>query len=154
MSLRTITVVYFTKMRSAEQICLNNAFLFPLKHSITLTLLRFISALANNTAFDAYEPVFPVFPGAYEAHRRASETQKRASEIYKRACQQHAANILAIMNTFFPFFPALVRIISALLGLISALLRLINALLGIECADRYKLPPALFWRLQAHSYKS
>ena len=68
-------------------------------------------------------------------------------------------NILAIMNTFFPFFPALVRLISALLGLISALLRLIsallrliNALLGIECADRYKLPPALFWRLQAHSW--
>jgi hypothetical protein len=56
------------------------------------------------------------------------------------------------MNTFSPFFPALVRIISALLGLISALLRLINALLGIECADRYKLPPALFWRLQAHSW--
>ena len=63
------------------------------------------------------------------------------------------------MNTFFPFFPALVRLISALLGLInallrhiSALLRLINALLGIECADRYKLPPALFWRLQAHSW--
>jgi len=54
-------------------------------------------------------------------------------------------NILAIMNTFFPLFPALVR-------LISALLRLINALLGIECADRYKLPPALFWRLQAHSW--
>ena len=53
-------------------------------------------------------------------------------------------NILANMNMFFPFFPALVR-------LISALLRLINALLGIECADRYKLPPALFWRLQAHS---
>jgi hypothetical protein len=49
------------------------------------------------------------------------------------------------MNTFYPFFPALVR-------LISALLRLINALLGIECADRYKLPPALFWRLQAHSW--
>jgi len=42
----------------------------------------------GNTAFDAYEHVFP---GAYEAHRRASETQKRASEIYKRACQQHAA---------------------------------------------------------------
>jgi len=77
------------------------------------------------------------------------------------------------MNTFFPFFPALVRLISALLGLISALLRLIsallgllsallrlisallrlkNALLGIESADRYKLPPALFWRLQAHSW--
>ena len=61
-------------------------------------------------------------------------------------------NILAIMNTFFPFFPALVRLISAPLGLISALLRLKNALLGIECADRYKLPPALFWRLQAHSW--
>ena len=60
--------------------------------------------------------------------------------------------ILAIMNTFFPFFPALVRLISALLRLISALLRLINALLGIECAGRYKLPPALFWRLQAHSW--
>ena len=70
-------------------------------------LLRFISALANNTLL----------------------------------------NILAIMNTFFPFFPAVVWLISALLGLI-------NALLGIECADRYKLPPALFWRLQAHSYKS
>jgi len=83
-------------------------------------LLRFISALANNTLL----------------------------------------NILAIMNTFFPFFPALVRLIlsallglkSALLRLISALLGLINALLGIECADRYKLPPALFWRLQAHSW--
>ena len=75
-------------------------------------LLRYISALANNTLL----------------------------------------NILAIMNTFSPFFPALVRIISALLGLISALLRLINALLGIACADRYKLPPALFWRLQAHSW--
>ena len=63
------------------------------------------------------------------------------------------------MNTFFPFFPelmrligALLRLISALLRFISALLRLINALLGIACADRYKLPPALFWRLQAHSW--
>jgi len=66
-------------------------------------LLRFISALANNTLL----------------------------------------SILAIMNTFFPFFPALVRLISALLGLISALLRLISALLGMEFADRYKLPPAV-----------
>jgi hypothetical protein len=69
-------------MRSAKQSCLNKDS-FSLS-STALTLLRFISALANNTAFDAYEHVFPVFPGA-------SETQKRASEIYKRACQQHAA---------------------------------------------------------------
>jgi len=84
---------------------------FPALMRLIGALLRFISALANNTLL----------------------------------------NILANMNMFFPFFPALVRLISALLGLISALLRLINALLGIECADRYKLPPALFWRLQAHS---
>ena len=51
----------------------------------------------------------------------------------------------ALMNTFFPFFPALI-------SFRSALLRLISALLGIECADRYKLLPALFWRLQAHSW--
>ena len=60
-------------------------------------------------------------------------------------------NILTLMNTF-PFFPAFVRPISALLSFLNALLRLINALLGIECVDRYKLPPALFWRLQAHSW--
>ena len=52
---------------------------------------------------------------------------------------------IPLMNTFFPFFPALI-------SLRSALIVIINALLGIECADRYKLPPALFWRLQAHSW--
>ena len=52
------------------------------------------------------------------------------------------------MNTFFPFFP----FFPALISLRSALIVIINALLGIECADRYKLPPALFWRLQAHSW--
>jgi hypothetical protein len=56
------------------------------------------------------------------------------------------------MNTFFPFFPALIRLISALLRLRSALMIILNALLEINCADRYKLPPALFWRLQAHSW--
>jgi len=66
-----------------------------------LRLMSLRSALGNNTAFGAYEHVFPVFPGAYKAykraseahkraHRRASETHKRASEIHKRACQQHA----------------------------------------------------------------
>jgi len=29
---------------------------------------------------------------------------------------------------------------------------ILNAPLEINCADRYKLPPALFWRLQAHSW--
>jgi len=59
------------------------------------------------------------------------------------------------MNTFFPFFPALVRLISALLSFLNAFMITINALLDIiyiESVDRYKLPPALFWRLQAHSW--
>jgi len=56
------------------------------------------------------------------------------------------------MNTFFPFFPVLVRFISALLSFLNAFMITINALLDIESEDRYKLPPALlFWRLQAHS---
>ena len=38
------------------------------------------------------------------------------------------------MNTFFPFFPALIRLISALLRLIGALLRLISALGGNNTA--------------------
>jgi len=51
------------------------------------------------------------------------------------------------MNTFFPFFPALVRLISALLSFLNAFMITINALLDIiyiESVDRYKLPPALF----------
>ena len=52
----------------------------------------------------------------------------------------------------FPFFPALVRLISALLSFLNAFMITINALLNIESVDRYKLPPALFWRLQAHSW--
>ena len=57
------------------------------------------------------------------------------------------------MNTFFPFFSALVRLISALLSFLNAFMITINALLDIESEDRYKLPPALlFWRLQAHSW--
>jgi len=55
------------------------------------------------------------------------------------------------MNTFFPFFPALVRLISALLSFLNAFMITINALLDIVSVDRYKLPLALFWRLQAHS---
>jgi hypothetical protein len=56
------------------------------------------------------------------------------------------------MNTFFPFFPALVRLISELLSFLNAFMITINVLLDIESVDRYKLPPALFWRLQAHSW--
>jgi len=110
MSLRAI-VVYFTKMRSAEQICLKT---FSRKHSITLTspLMRFISALT---------------------------------------CQL-ATLFLTLMNTISPFFPALVRLISALLSFLNTFMITINALLDIESVDRYKLPPALFWRLQAHSW--
>jgi len=44
-----------------------------------------ISALAYNTTFGAYEHVFPVFPGACEAHKRASEFLKRVYDHHKRA---------------------------------------------------------------------
>ena len=57
------------------------------------------------------------------------------------------------MNTFFPFFPALVRLISALLSFLNAFMITINALLDIESVDRYKLPPALFWRRLAAGCK-
>ena len=57
-----------------------------------------------------------------------------------------------MMNTVFPFFPAFVRLISALLSFLNTFIITINALLDIESVDRYKLPPALFWRLQAHSW--
>jgi hypothetical protein len=114
----------------------------------------------GNTAFDAYEHVFPVFPALVRLKSALLGLKSALLRLISALANNTLLIILAIMNTFFPFFPALVRLISALLGLISALLRLIsallrliNALLGIECADRYKLPPAyLFWRLQAHSW--
>ena len=45
---------------------------FPALLRLISALLRLISALGNNTAFGAYEHVFPVFSGAYKAHKRAS----------------------------------------------------------------------------------
>jgi len=95
---------------------------------------------------------FPFFPALMRLIGALLRLKSALLRFISALANNTLLNILAIMNTFFPFFPALVRLISALLGLISALLRLINALLGIECADRYKLPPALFWRLQAHSW--
>jgi len=95
---------------------------------------------------------FPFFPALMRLKSALLRLKSALLRFISALANNTLLNILAIMNTFFPFFPALVRLISALLGLISALLRLINALLGIECADRYKLPPALFWRLQAHSW--
>ena len=76
------------------------------------------------------------------------------------------------MNTFSPFFPALIRLISALLRLISALMGPISALgnntafgacehvipvfpgayKALKRAYNHHQPPALFWRLQAHSW--
>ena len=102
---------------------------------------------------------FPFFPALMRLIGALLRLKSALLRFISALANNTLLNILAIMNTFFPLFPALVRLISALLGLISALLRLIsallrliNALLGIECADRYKLPPALFWRLQAHSW--
>ena len=113
--------------------------------------LPVVSNLPNSNSAD--EHVFPVFPGAFETHKRASETHKpayginkRAYEIYKRAydinkraydinkraCLQH---YFWRMNTFFPFFPALVRLISALLSFLNAFMITINALLDIESVD-------------------
>ena len=40
-------------------------------------LLRFMSALANNTAFGAYEHASPVLSGASETEKRASGYEKR-----------------------------------------------------------------------------
>jgi len=50
------------------------------------------------------------------------------------------------MNTFFPFFPALMRLIGALMRLIGALMRLKSALLRfiIALANTCCL---IFWRL-------
>jgi len=88
---------------------------------------------------------FPFFPALMRLIGALLRLKSALLRFISALANNTLLNILAIMNTFFPLFPALVR-------LISALLRLINALLGIECADRYKLPPALFWRLQAHSW--
>jgi len=55
--------------------------------------------------------------------------------------------LLALMNTFSPFFPALIRLISALLklinALIGALLRLISALLRFISALANNTPSIL-----------
>jgi phage-related protein len=60
-------------------------------------------------------------------------------------------NILTLMNTFFPFFPAfvrpiisaLLRLISPLMGLISALMRFISALIIIISALAYNTTSTL-----------
>ena len=88
---------------------------------------------------------FPFFPALMRLKSALLRLKSALLRFISALANNTLLNILAIMNTFFPFFPAVVWLISALLGLI-------NALLGIECADRYKLPPALFWRLQAHSW--
>ena len=88
---------------------------------------------------------FPFFPALMRLIGALLRLKSALLRFISALANNTLLNILAIMNTFFPFFPAVVWLISALLGLI-------NALLGIECADRYKLPPALFWRLQAHSW--
>ena len=94
---------------------------------------------------------FPFFPALMRLTGSLLRLKSALLRFISALANNTLLNILAIMNTFFPFFPALVRLISALLGLISALLRLINALLGIECADRYKLPPASCFVLEAAS---
>jgi len=66
-------------------ISLRSAFL----RLIISVLMGLRSALGNNTAFGAYEHVFPVFSGAYKSEKRVSDAHKRAYVTHKRAWKQH-----------------------------------------------------------------